>query len=361
MEVNEKATVLIVEGGSGGGTQAELLLAERYQIKLATSGEEALALVHQVPRPDLVLLDAALPDMDSHALCRDLKASFLTASIPVLVLVAKVKDGPAVLRDGAADFLVAGGDPITLHARVATQLELRAARVQIKEQNARLEMQVSRRIRDAVQMQDATVMAMAALAEARDENIGSHIRRTQLYVGALARELRFHPRFAAQLDDETIALIAKAAPLHDIGKVAVPDAILFKPDRLTDDEFATMKMHTVYGRDAILGVEKTLGMSTPFLRYAREITYSHQEKWDGSGYPEGLAGDAIPLPARLMAVADVYDALISQRLYRPAFTHETAMELIRQGRGEHFDPDVVDAMLVVEEKFLAIAAQFPDH
>ncbi|MES2129327.1 MAG: HD domain-containing phosphohydrolase [Pseudomonadota bacterium] len=360
MDVNEKSTVLIVDGGAGGA-QAEKLLAERYNIKVATGGEEALALVHQVPRPDLVLLDAALPDMDSHSLCRDLKTNFLTASIPVLVMVARVKDGPSALRDGAADFLVAGGDPITLLARVATQLELRAARSQVKEQNARLEMLVSRRIRDAVQMQDATVMAMAALAEARDENVGNHIRRTQLYVGALARELRFHPRFASELDDENIALMAKAAPLHDIGKVAVPDAILFKPDRLTDDEFATMKMHTVYGRDAILGVEKTLGMSTPFLRYAREITFSHQEKWDGSGYPEGLAGEAIPLAARLMAVADVYDALISTRLYRPAFTHETAVELIRQGRGEHFDPDVVDAMLVVEEKFLAIAAQFPDH
>ena len=115
----------------------------------------------------------------------------------------------------------------------------------------------------------------------------------------------------------------------------------------------------MYGRDAIAGVERTLGAGNAFLRYAREITWSHQEYWDGSGYPQGLAGDAIPLSARLMAVADVYDALISERLYRPAFTHETAVELIRQGRGEHFDPDVVDAMLAIEEKFKTIALQFP--
>jgi len=138
----------------------------------------------------------------------------------------------------------------------------------------------------------------------------------------------------------------------------VPDHILLNTGKLSNDEFAQMKLHTVYGRDAIAGVERTIGGSNQFLRYAKEITYSHQEKWDGSGYPDGLAGEAIPLSARLMAVADVYDALISARPYRPAFTHETAVELIRQGRGEHFDPDVVDAMLVVEEKFKTIAQKF---
>jgi len=199
---------------------------------------------------------------------------------------------------------------------------------------------------------------MAALAEARDPDIGNHIRRTQHYVAALAREMRFNAAFTAELTDENIALLFRAAPLHDIGKVAVPDAILLKTGRLTEQEFEIMKNHTVNGRDAIAGVERTLGASNQFLRYAREIAWSHHEKWDGSGYPQRLQGRAIPLSARLMAVADVYDALISERSYRPAFTHETAVELIRQGRGEHFDPDVVDAMLVVEEKFKAIAAQF---
>jgi putative two-component system response regulator len=199
---------------------------------------------------------------------------------------------------------------------------------------------------------------MASLAESRDPDTGNHLRRTQHYVAALARELRFHPRHAKELSDENIALLYKAAPLHDIGKVGVPDSILLKPGKLTDDEFAIMKRHTVYGRDAIAGVERTLGGSNQFLRYAGEIAYSHHEYWDGSGYPQGLAGHAIALAARLMAVADVYDALISQRPYRPAFTHETAVELIRQGSGQHFDPDVVDAMLAVEEKFKTIAAQF---
>ena len=180
-------------------------------------------------------------------------------------------------------------------------------------------------------------------------------------MAALARALRFHDRHTGELTDENIALLFKAAPLHDIGKVGVAGLILHKRGKLTAGEFEQMKLHTVYGRGAIAGVEQTLGGTNRFLRYASEITYSHHEYWDGSGYPQGLAGEAIPLSARLMAVADVYDALISARPYRPAFTHETAVELIRQGRGEHVDPDVVDAMLAVEEKFKVIAAQFHAH
>jgi putative two-component system response regulator len=182
----------------------------------------------------------------------------------------------------------------------------------------------------------------------------------QRYVVALARQLQPHPRFAHELSNRNIDFLCKAAPLHDIGKVGIPDAILLKPGRLSEAEFEQMKLHTVYGRDAIAGVEQHLGFTNDFLRFAREIAYSHQEKYNGSGYPQGLAGEAIPVSARLMAVADVYDALISRRVYKPAFTHETAIELIRQGSGEHFDPDVVDAMLMAEEQFMAIAAEFQD-
>jgi putative two-component system response regulator len=248
----------------------------------------------------------------------------------------------------------------SLKARAAIQLELKSLRAAHKNRDSELEYQVGQRAREAERMQDATILAMATLAESRDPGVGNHLRRTQLLFTALARELRFHARFSAELTDASIALMSKAAPLHDIGKVGVPEAIWMKPGRLTAEEFNIMKRHTVHGRDAIAGVEKTMGGTTPFLRYAREITFSHQEKWDGSGYPEGLAGDRIPLSARLMAVVDVYDALISKRVYKPAFTHETAVELIRQGRGEHFDPDIVDAMLVIEEQFRAIATEFPD-
>jgi len=203
-------------------------------------------------------------------------------------------------------------------------------------------------------------MAMASLAETRDNETGNHIRRTQNYVAALARKLKSHARFSNELTDENIDLLYKSAPLHDIGKVGIPDNILLKPDKLTSEEFEVMKLHTVYGRETILSVEKYLGESNEFLRFAREITYSHQEKWDGSGYPENLVGDAIPLSARLMAVADVYDALISRRVYKPAFSHEEAISIMRKGHGTHFDPDILDAFLQITDEFRQIANQFKE-
>jgi putative two-component system response regulator len=209
-------------------------------------------------------------------------------------------------------------------------------------------------------MRDAIILAMASLAEMRDNETGFHIHRTQHYVAALARKLQQHPRFADELTDENIELLYKSAALHDIGKVGVPDHILLKPGKLTPEEFEIMKLHTVYGRDTILEVEKHLGTSNTFLRYAREIAYSHQEKWDGSGYPEGRSGDAIPLSARLMAAADVYDALISKRVYKAAMSHDEAIEIMSAGRGTHFDPDIVDAMLAITEEFQAIAVQYKD-
>lgn len=207
---------------------------------------------------------------------------------------------------------------------------------------------------------DVTILTLASLAETRDNETGAHILRTQRYVRALAQQLCTHPRFFSELTEEAIDLIYKSAPLHDIGKVGIPDAILLKPGKLTDDEFAIMKNHPQIGSDALAVTEEQLG-SNSFLRYAREISLTHHEKWDGSGYPKGLRGDQIPISGRLMAVADVYDALISKRVYKPAFPHEKAMEIIREGRGKHFDPDVVGAMDAVEAQFKEIAREFGDQ
>jgi response regulator RpfG family c-di-GMP phosphodiesterase len=220
-----------------------------------------------------------------------------------------------------------------------------------------------RRIRERTnelnRTRDVTILTLASLAETRDNETGAHILRTQRYVRALAERLRTHPRFADTLDDETIDLLYKSAPLHDIGKVGIPDAILLKPGKLTDEEFTVMKGHARIGADALEISEKEFG-SNSFLRLAREIALTHHEKWDGSGYPAGLHGDGIPVSGRLMAVADVYDALISKRVYKPAFSHEKAMEIIREGRGRHFDPDVIIALEAIEETFRTIAADFSD-
>lgn len=206
---------------------------------------------------------------------------------------------------------------------------------------------------------DVSILGLATLAETRDNETGAHIIRTQHYVRALANQLKTEPAFAEQLTDEVIDLLYKSAPLHDVGKVGIPDAILLKPGKLTDDEFAIMKQHAQIGADALWKAEQQLG-SNSFLRLAREISLTHHEKWDGSGYPQGLTGNDIPLPGRLMALADVYDALISKRVYKPAFSHDKAKSIILEGRGSHFDPAIVDAFLATEADFISIAKTYAD-
>ena len=208
--------------------------------------------------------------------------------------------------------------------------------------------------------QDVTFLSLASLAETRDNETGAHILRTQHYVRALAIALSKNSKFSEILNDETIEQLYKSAPLHDIGKVGVPDAILLKPGKLDDDEFEIMKTHASLGGEALQLAEKELGECS-FLRFAKEIALTHHEKWDGSGYPGGLKGDNIPLSGRLMAVADVYDALISKRVYKSAFTHEKAMSIIKEGRGQHFDPDIVDTLYLIEDEVIAIAVRYADE
>lgn len=355
-----KATLLVVGAASDQPVRIDGTLQERYHVRMARDADDAMDIVRQQPRPDLILLDAGLPGAGSFALFADLRANFLTIDIPVIFLIDEDAraDARRALREGA-DETVGKAVPVeVLLRRIETQLQLRQARMLLKNQHSHVEHLLAERTREVALLQDATVMAMATLAESRDPQVANHLRRTQHYVAALARELRFHAAYTAELTDQNITWLFKAAPLHDIGKAGVLDAILLKPGKLTGEEFEIMKRHTVYGRDAIANVEKTLGHGNRFTRYAGEIAYSHHEKWDGTGYPQALAGRAIPLAARLMAVADVYDALITARSYRPAFTHETAVELIRQGSGEHFDPDVVDVMLRIEETMRDIALRF---
>jgi CHASE2 domain-containing sensor protein len=221
------------------------------------------------------------------------------------------------------------------------------------------EQRVKERTLELAMVQEATIESMSSLTETRDPRTGEHIRRTQNYIRLLAEYLKNQPRFSPFLDDETIDLLCKSAPLHDIGKVGVSDRILLKPGRLNDQEFEEMKRHTLYGRDTILAAEKKLG-DTSFLRVAREIVYTHHERWDGSGYPEGLKGEQIPVPGRLMALADSYDALTSKRVYKPQIPHDKAVEIIIEEKGSHFDPEVVDAFLEVKEHFRQIALKYAD-
>ena len=356
------ATVMVVDDTPQNLALMTELLRTQYRVVVANSGERALKLLHTGPQPQLILLDIMMPGMDGYQVLQHIKADPKTEHIPVIFLTAKAKveDETRGLALGAVDYITKPISPPIVMARVHTHLLVKASADFLRDKAAFLEAEVARRTRQVEAVQDVTVLALSSMAETRDDETGHHILRTQRYVRCLAEQLCQHPKFQTTLTPAYIQLLYKSAPLHDIGKVGIPDHILLKPGRLTPEEFEVMKTHTTVGYNALVRAEKALGTELEFLKPAKEIALSHQEKWDGSGYPQGLAGEAIPLSARLMALADVYDALISKRVYKPAMSHEQACEIILQGRGKHFDPDVVDAFDAVKAQFREIALSYAD-
>lgn len=316
-------------------------LGANHELAVALDGETALEMALESP-PDLILLDIMMPGMNGYDVLARLKEHPVTRDVPVIMLSA-LSDANTKARGfqlGAVDYVSKPFDVEELQARVRTHLALGQARKDLRRSNDQLEEKVRERTRELILTQQATIESMAALAEYRDPETGQHIHRVRGYVTLLAEELRSLPRYRALLTRDYIEQLSLSCPLHDIGKVGVPDHILLKPGPLTADEFEEMKRHTEYGRDVIISVQKKLG-PMPFLRIAEDIVYCHHEKWDGSGYPSGLKGQDIPLGGRIMALADVYDALISRRVYKAPFTHSKAMEIIIEGAGTHFDPDLV--------------------
>lgn len=356
------ATILIVDDEPVNLSILSNLLRAEYRVRAANSGENALHAAAGTPRPDLILLDVMMPGMDGYAVLARLRDNPATADIPVIFVTAltEAEDEGHGLQLGACDYLTKPINPIVLMARVRTQLQAKQARDWMADRNAMLEAEVAKRMRENDLTQRVSIHALAHLAETRDPETGSHILRTQGYVSQLAKGLRRHPRFAATLNDRFIQLLSLSAPLHDIGKVGIPDYILLKPEKLTPEERAVMQTHAKLGCDAIEQAERDIEMPLEFLTIAKEIAHWHHEKWDGSGYPDGLAGDAIPVSARLMALADVFDALISARVYKPAMPYSTARDIIAADRGKHFDPDVVDAFLADFDNFAAIAERYSD-
>ncbi|NGZ27118.1 MAG: two-component system response regulator [Magnetococcales bacterium] len=350
----DKQKILIVDDATDNLQILMEILRDHYAVIPARTGERALALAASDSPPDLILLDVMMPHMDGFEVCLKLKASPKTWSIPVLFITA-LNDEESEIRGltvGGVDFITKPRYHVLVKARIRSHLELKRHKDHLNEL-------VSQRTKELIQTQDITIQTLASLAEARDPETGGHIKRTQNYVRLLAEHLQFHPRFTLLQDEGMVELLYKSAPLHDVGKVGVPDHILLKPGKLTDEEFIQMKKHSVYGWNALRAALAEMGENS-FLRIAAEIAYTHHEKWDGSGYPRGIAGDAIPVSGRLMALADVYDALISRRLYKPAMPHEKAMSIIIEGRGNHFDPDVVDAFLARQDEFYAIAKEYID-
>jgi len=354
--------LLIVDDSPSNLSVLGEVLAPYYAVRAATSGERALRIAQGEPQPDLILLDIMMPDMDGYAVLERLRSDPRTTDIPVIFVTAlnSVVDEEKGLVLGASDYITKPFHPAIVLARVRAHLELKEARDWLKDQNQFLEAEVARRMQENLFVQEVSIRALARLAEVRDPETGNHLLRTQNYVRTLATRLRDHVRFSHLMTPSYIDLLAKSAPLHDIGKVGIPDSILLKPGKLTPEEWVIMKTHAKLGSDAIESAERDAERPIDFLAVAKEIAHRHHEKWDGSGYPDGLAGDEIPISARLMALADVFDALISRRVYKEPFTLEKATAIIMEGRGSHFDPDVVDAFLVERETFQAIAARYVD-
>jgi putative two-component system response regulator len=357
-----ESTLLIVDDVADNLTLLLECLDPHYRVRVATNGPRALSLARVEPTPDLILLDIMMPGMNGYEVFARLRADPATRGIPVMFVTA-IGDPDAEqqgLDIGAADYIVKPLRPSVVLARVRTQLELKRARDVLAGHAAALEAEVARRMADNERVQDAAIHALARLAEKRDSDTGLHLRRTQEYVRALALRLRASGCYVDQLDDAAIAAIAKSAPLHDIGKVAIPDQILLKPGPLTPAEWEVMRTHASQGRDAIERAEQDVRVPLEFLAYAKQITHSHHERWDGGGYPEGLAGQAIPLSARLMALADVFDALTSARVYKAAYTPAVARDLIVAESGRQFDPAVVDAFVASFAQFAGIADTLRD-
>ncbi|MCD6258799.1 MAG: two-component system response regulator [Helicobacteraceae bacterium] len=357
---SKKAVILIVDDTADNLLLLSDILKPDYSVKVANSGIKALEYLRTKTKPDLILLDILMPELSGYEVIEQIKKDSSLRDIPVIFLTAKesMKDEQKGFTLGAADYITKPVSVPILHARIKTQLENKKAADFLKDQNHYLEAEVLKRTHDLLAIENVAILAMASLAETRDSETGLHIRRTQNYVKILAKKLQDHPKFSDFLTPENITILYKSAPLHDIGKVGIPDAILLKPAKLTSQEFEIMKTHTTLGKEAIEHAEQQLGYEIDFLKIAKEIVHSHQEKYDGSGYPLGLKGEEIPIAARLMAIADVYDALISERVYKKAYSHKEAVEIMREGRGSHFDPDVLDAFLEIEEEFYAIAKRF---
>ncbi len=359
---DKKITILCVDDTPTNLYLLVELLKTTYRVKTATNGLQALQIVAASP-PDLILLDIMMPGMDGLEVCRRLKADPVCMAVPILFLTAKtqVEDEAHGLSLGAADYIHKPISPPILLARVHHHLQIKKYNDLLRNRNHWLEEEVSRRISELNRMQEATIHVITSLAEFRDEETGNHVRRTQEYIRLIAENLQKLPEHAEYLTAARTAQIVTSAPMHDVGKIAIPDSVLLKPGRLTAEEFEIMKLHTIRGYEILSQAKKNLGETGGFLEIAQQIARSHHEKWDGSGYPDGLVRADIPLAARMMAVADVYDAVRSERPYKKAQSHEQAITILRESRGSHFDSQIVDVFLACDVQVQNIRHQWGDR
>jgi len=357
-QLPETANIMVVDDTPANLNLLEKMLQDKgYHVLAFPGGKMALNAATKSP-PDLILLDINMPEMDGFEVCERLKADAALKEIPVIFISAltETADKVKAFAMGGVDYVNKPFQFEEVNSRVQTHLRLRKLQFELEKHNLHLEELVKEKVREISDSQLATINALAKLAESRDDDTGQHVERTRIFCIILAEKLRETSRYTGSIDAAYLENIYHAAPLHDIGKVGIPDNILLKPGKLTPEEFEIIKTHTVIGANT-LQIARSKYPRNALINMGIAIARFHHEKWDGSGYPDGLAGEAIPLAARIVAVADVYDALRSKRPYKDAFTHEKSYAIIREGSGSHFDPALVEAFTAVESEFANIRAE----
>jgi len=356
--LDSRKTIFLVDDEIINLKMGKNALIDSYNVFAIESGESMLELIDDVT-PDLILLDVKMPDMDGYEAIRRLKANKKTAEIPVVFLTSLNNEEMELkgLSMGAVDYIAKPFSAPLLLKRIEILLLVESQKRELLTQkrellffNNNLNQLVEEKAQTVIELKDAILSTMAELVEYRDEVTGGHIARTQYYVKTLLRGMKEHGVYEAELSDIDESLAVQSCQLHDVGKIAISDAILLKPAKLAADEFEKIKEHTAFGEKVILKL-KAKTLDSDFAEYARIFAISHHEKWDGSGYPYGLVGEKIPLLGRIMAIADVYDALVEPRPYKEPFTHDEAVQIILDGKGNHFDPALVDLFVKIHPEF----------
>lgn len=338
-----------------------------FQLSFSVNGKEALDMLREHSF-DLVLLDIMMPVMDGYETLKHMQEDAAMRRVPVIVITAldDVESAVRCIEKGAVDYLTKPFNPVLLKARVGACLERKHLddqgeryRIQIERSNEHLSEQVRAKVHEISQSQLAAIFAMSKLAESRDPETGEHLERMREYCKILSEQLCRMPKYRSVIDRDFVDNIYAASPLHDIGKVGIEDSVLLKPGKLSNDEWELMKRHSTIGAETLREVDRQ-HPGNAFIHTGIEIAESHHEKWDGSGYPFGLSGEAIPLVARILALGDVYDALTSKRCYKEAFNHDKSRDIIAEGSGTHFDADVVLAFFETENEFRRVQEAFQD-
>ncbi|MDR1246520.1 MAG: response regulator [Clostridiales Family XIII bacterium] len=356
-----RSKIILVDDNMANLSVGKNMLKTFHEVYPVLSAEKLFECLERFI-PDLILLDIEMPDMDGYETIRRLKDVEDFADIPVIFLTAKRDEGSELegLNLGAVDYVSKPFSAPLLLKRLETQLLIASQKKALKRNNDDLQTTVLQKTKQVTGLQNAVLNIVAELVEFRDSVTGGHVFRTQKYLQFLIEQLVKENVYTKEVAGWDMDFVVSSAQLHDVGKIAISDTILNKPGKLTDEEFEKMKTHVLIGVDAIERIEATTA-EHEFLHHAKIIAGTHHEKWDGSGYPFGLSGKSIPLEGRLMAVADVYDALISERPYKKAFTPAEAEDIIEAGRGVHFDPVLVDVFHPASGRFTEIVDRYREE